>query len=220
MDEWEPIPLSRLSHAAYCLRRAALLTNEQTWTESADTAKGRLEHRRVHEARIERRGEDIFLYETDVYSEKLGLRGKCDLLEAHADPEGCRIPEITFPVRLYPVEFKHGRRREEEEYNIQLCAQAMCLEEMFQTSIPEGAIYYISSHRRQAVALTKELRQQVLRTIEQVEDIRRNFRIPAASYSAKCDRCSLKEDCMPRAEGSAREYCRRLAREAREVIAP
>lgn len=141
MDDWEPLPISRLSHAAYCPRRAALLTNEQLWRENADTAKGRSEHTRVHSARIERRGDQIKLYEMDVQSASLGLSGKCDCVEATADPGGCYIQRVEFPVKLYPVEFKHGKLREEEEYEIQLCAQAMCLEEMYSTSIPEGAIF-------------------------------------------------------------------------------
>lgn len=220
MDEWEPIPISRLSHAAYCPRRAALLMNEQLWVESADTAKGRMEHRRAHSARVERRGENVLLYETDVYSDALGIRGKCDCVEAHAAPDGCRLPEIDFPVRLYPVEYKHGKLRDEAEYNIQLCAQAMCLEEMFHTGIPEGAIYYISSHRRQPVALTAELRERVRAVIAQVDELRRSFSVPPAVYSARCAKCSLRDACMPQAKTSAQEYCRRLAREAREVDAP
>ena len=141
MDDWDPIPLSRLSHAGFCLRRAALLTNEQVWSESADTAKGRSEHERVHTQRIERRGDSAKLYEFPVYSHTLGVAGKCDCIEAEADIRGCRIPALDFPVRLYPVEYKHGKLRAEQEYEIQLCAQAMCLEEMFQTHITEGTIY-------------------------------------------------------------------------------
>lgn len=218
MDDWEPIPISRLSHAAYCLRRAALLTNEQLWIENADTAKGRLEHKRVHNTRIECRGEELLLYETDVFSNELGIIGKCDCIEARADPDGCLLPEIDFPVRLYPIEYKHGKLRKEDEYEIQLCAQAMCLEEMFHTSIPEGAIYFISSHRRQPVALTTELRERVRTIIAQVDEIRKNFLLPPASYSAKCVRCSLGENCMPQLKTSSQEYCRRLAREAQEVV--
>ena len=161
MDEWEPIPLSRLSHAGFCLRRAALLTNEQVWAESADTAKGRSEHERVHTQRIERRGDSAKLYEFPVFSKAMGVSGKCDCIEAEASAQGCMIPALDFPVRLYPVEYKHGKLRAEQEYEVQLCAQAMCLEEMFQTQIPEGAIYYITSHRRYPVSFTAELRSLV-----------------------------------------------------------
>ncbi len=104
MDDWDPIPISRLSHAGYCLRRAALLTNEQLWAESAETAKGRAEHLSAHRARIERRGTELRLFETSVRSDTLNISGKCDCIEAVADEAGCLIPGISFPVRLYPVE--------------------------------------------------------------------------------------------------------------------
>ena len=217
MNDWDPIPISRLSHAAYCLRRAALLTNDQLWAESADTAKGRIEHNRVHTARVERRGHDVQLFDTDVFSTALGISGKCDCIEAHFDPDGCLIPGIEFPVRLYPVEYKHGKIRDEEEYEIQLCAQALCLEEMFHTTIPEGSIYFISSHRRHPVALSEQLRERVRETIRQMEEVRRSFRRPPALFSKKCERCSLQDSCMPRVETSADEYCRRLADEAGRV---
>ena len=136
MDDWDPIPLSRLSHAGFCLRRAALLTNELLWAENADTAKGRAEHEKVHTQRIERRGDTAKLYEFPVFSKALGISGKCDCIEVEAYEHGCTIPAVDFPVVLFPIEYKHGKLREEEEYEIQLCAQAMCLEEMFQTRIP------------------------------------------------------------------------------------
>lgn len=84
MDDWDPIPLSHLSQAGYCLRRAALLANERVWLESADTAKGRFEHERVHTQRIERRGDFAKLYEFPVFSKRLGIAGKCDCIEATA----------------------------------------------------------------------------------------------------------------------------------------
>lgn len=217
MDDWEPIPLSRLSHAGYCLRRAALLTNEQLWQENAETAKGREEHKRVHTSRVERRGDFLSLYEYDVCSKALNVIGKCDCIEAQKDETGCRIPAADFPVRLYPVEYKHGKVREEEEYEIQLCAQAMCLEEMYDTVIREGAIFYISSHRRKAVEFTTELREKVCDIVEKIESFRRSFSIPPALPGPKCKRCSLRELCLPEAKRSAAEYCKKLERDAMEV---
>lgn len=217
MDEWDPIPLSRLAQAGYCLRRAALLTNEQLWVENADTAKGRLEHMHVHSERLERRGREIKLYEHTVFSRRLNISGKCDCVEGTADECGCSIPDVPFPVRLFPVEFKHGKVRDEEEYNLQLCAQAMCLEEMYHTSIPEGAVFYISAHRRHGVVFDEVLRARVIETVEQVDAMRRNFTIPAAEAGAKCKRCSLKELCLPDLPRSAAAYCDRLVREAMEV---
>ena len=218
MDDWEPIPLSRLSHAGFCLRRTALLTNEQVWSENADTAKGRSEHERVHTQRIERRGDSAKLYEVPVYSHTLGVAGKCDCIEAESDAHGCRIPALEFPVRLYPVEYKHGKLRVEQEYEIQLCAQAMCLEEMFQTRIPEGAIYYITSHRRYSVPLTEELRKLVKQTIREIEVVRRSCSIPPAEPGAKCRACSLREHCQPGVQSSALDYCMQLRKEALKEV--
>ena len=217
MDEWDAIPLSRLSQAGFCLRRAALMTNEQLWVENADTAKGRAEHERVHTQRVERRGNSAKLYEFPVFSHSLGIAGKCDCIEAEADSGGCSIPALDFPVKLYPVEYKHGKLREELEYEIQLCAQAMCLEEMFHTRIPEGAIYYITSHRRYAVSFTVELRDLVKETIEKIEIFRRSFSIPAAEYGPKCKQCSLREHCLPSIQRSATGYCTQLRSEAMEA---
>ena len=214
MDEWEAIPISRLSHAGYCLRRAALLTNEQLWAESADTAKGRREHERVHDERIEKRGDELKLYEYTVFSDTLGISGKCDCIEAIRDETGCRIPAADFPVKLYPVEFKHGRIRAEEEYEIQLCAQAMCLEEMYHTSIPEGALFYTSSHRRQSVVLNDDLRRKVVDTVRAVDQIRREFRVLLAVPGAKCTKCSIRDLCMPDISGSAEGYCDKMRKEA------
>ena len=216
VDDWDPIPLSRLSHAGFCLRRAALLTNEQIWAESADTAKGRAEHERVHTQRIERRGDSAKLYEFPVFSEILGVAGKCDCIEAEAAPDGCRIPALCFPARLYPIEYKHGKLRAEREYEIQLCAQAMCLEEMFQTEIPEGAIYYITSHRRYVVPFTAELRALVRETIRKIDAFRRSFSVPPAELGAKCKACSLREHCLPDVQRSAADSCMQLRKEAME----
>lgn len=217
MNEWDPIPLSRLAHTGYCLRRAALLTNEQIWKENTDTAKGREKHSRVHTNRIERRGDILSLYEYDVFSDVLNVAGKCDCIEATWDASGCRIPAADFPVKLYPVEYKSGKLREEVEYELQLCAQAMCLEEMYSTTISEGAIFYIASHRRQPVIFTRELREKVEETVAQLETIRRSFSVPAAQPGTKCNRCSLRELCLPDLPASARNYCSKLEKEAMEV---
>ena len=216
-DDSDDLLLSQLTHAGYCLRRAALVMNEQLWAESADTAKGRLEHDRVHNRRIERRGSNVKLYGYDVFSESMGLRGKCDCIEAEEDITGCRIPAVEFPVRLYPVEFKHGAIRNEEEYELQLCAQAMCLEGMYSTQIPEGAIFYTSSHRRVPVQLTESMRQKVRLLIQRLRHIYDDFELPTAEYGPKCRKCSLREKCLPKIRRSASEYCRQIETEAEGV---
>ena len=198
MDEEEYLPLSWLSQATYCLRRAALLLNERLWMENADTAKGRDEHRRAHERRIERRGDQIKLFEYDVYSEQLRIWGKCDCVEAQRCEPGCRIPAADFPVCLYPVEYKHGSVREEPEYNIQLCAQAMCLESMLCCDIPEGALYYGEIRRRERVSFTPELRAGVRELLAEMHELYRRGYTPKVKPTKSCNACSLKELCLPK----------------------
>lgn len=209
--------LSQLTQAGYCLRRAALIMNEQLWQESADTAKGRFEHDRVHDQRTEKRADRISLYEQDVYSDELKIMGKCDLLEANKDEKGTLLPLAPFPVTLYPVEFKHGNVREEEEYKIQLCAQAMCLEEMFQTHIPEGALFFTSSHRRLPVSLDETLRNRTKEIIASVRKIKEDFILPPPEYGPKCQKCSVKDACSPKTKRSAASYCQKLCQEAKEM---
>ena len=210
MDDREYLPLSWLSQANYCLRRAALLLNERVWEENAETAKGRAEHKNVHTHQLK-------LYEYTVFSDTLGLVGKCDCIEAVRSGNGCMIPAARFPVQLYPIEYKHGSVREELSYQIQLCAQAMCLEEMFHTDISSGALFFISAHRRLEVLFTDELRATVEKTAEELRSIRDSFHIPPTEYERKCKKCSLKEYCMPKVKTSAQRYCEILAREAKEV---
>lgn len=218
MDDPEYLPLSWLSQMCYCPRRAGLLLNERLWEESSDTAKGRAEHERVHTQRTEKRGDCIKLYEFTVYSDLLELLGKCDCIEAVRSENGCYIPAADFPVKLYPIEYKHGIIRDEEEYKIQLCAQAMCLEEMFDTSIPVGALFFISSHRRLEVVLDDGLRKRTRELADELHNIRTQLYTPAAKYTAKCRKCSLFELCMPKVKSSAKNYCTILRNEANGEI--
>ena len=214
MDDAEYLPLSWLSQICYCPRRAGLLLNERLWSESSDTAKGRAEHERVHTQRVERRGDLIKLYECTVCSDSMQIIGKCDCIEATRDASGCHIPGIEFPVQLYPIEYKHGTVRDEEEYKIQLCAQALCLEEMFGACIREGALFFISSHRRLTIPLDDSLRIQTRALAGALHRIRKDLSVPGAVYSSKCTRCSLQELCMPKVKPSAKSYCEHLRKEA------
>lgn len=126
------------------------------------------------------------------------------------------IPAADFPVKLYPVEYKHGKVRDEQEYEIQLCAQAICLEEMYHTHIERGAVFFISSHRRHEVVFTEKLRQAVTDTAQKLHDVRNRLSVPAAEYSKKCLKCSLKDYCMPKVKHSAKRYCNVLYSEAKE----
>ena len=217
MDDREYLPLSWLSQAEYCLRRAALLLNERIWVENEETAKGRFEHSRVHDRRIEHRGDSLKLYEHTVFSKLLGIWGKCDCIEAKRCDQGCRIKAAEFPVELYPIEYKHGSVREERSYLLQLCAQAMCLEEMFQTKISAGALFFISAHRRLDVRFDDQLRADVTARAAELRKLWDEQSIPPAEYGPKCKKCSIQTYCMPKTRSSAEEYCKKLAKEAMEV---
>lgn len=218
ISDKEYLQIHLISEAGYCMRRAALIMNEQVWFDSVDTVKGTIEHGNVHDRHIERRQNQVKLYEYDVVSEKLSVTGKCDCVEAiRNDSDGCIIPAADFAVELFPVEFKHGKVRDETEYNLQLAAQAVCLEEMYNTHISSGDIFYITTHKRFTVDINQELRNKLFSVIEQLQEIRQDFTIPPAVYSKKCLRCSLKEYCMPKAKSSAAQYCNNVKKEACEL---
>lgn len=206
----ELVPLSWLSQYGYCPRRCGLLAIEQQWSENEETVSGSFQHQRVHNSRTEHHGRDLFLYEIDVYSYDLGVNGKCDCIEAHYDDSGVYLPYGDGRYTLYPIEYKHGVVRQEVEYQIQLCAQAMCLEEQFGCTIPIGAIFYIDSHRRDEVILDEKLRQNTLNTAEKVLEMVDNQTVPMGHYSPKCKKCSLYEICQPKLKHKAASYCAML----------
>ena len=213
MDDCESIPLSYLSQYYFCQRRAALLLLEQIWNENIYTAEGSAEHEKVHTSRVESHGNILKIYEMNVSSEKLNLAGKCDCIEAEQDKKGIILPFVNDRYTLYPIEYKHGVVRDEREYNVQLCAQAMCLEETFGCKITEGAVFYINSHRRVAVALSDNLREMVFDGARELKNILENKSIPRAEYLPKCRKCSLVDYCMPRTKISSSGYIKKLRSE-------
>lgn len=216
MEMDETLPLSYLSQYGYCPRRAGLLLLDQVWAESADTAKGRAEHERVHTQRVEKRGDFVKLYEYPVISPRLGLSGLCDCIEAHKSDCGVPLPGLEGSWVLFPIEYKHGVVRNEREYELQLCAQAICLEEQYRASIPKGSLFYMDAHRRLTVSLDSALRSETERTAAELMKMLQSKKVPVPNPSAKCRKCSLLEICMPKAPRSAVSYCRSLEKEFAE----
>lgn len=182
----DAVPLSALQHYSYCPRQCALIHQEQTFTENVFTVRGRLVHERVDEAAS--RQEDGVMIHTAVplWSDRLGLIGKADVVEVRAD----RSP--------YPVEYKHGPRRKREHDDIQVAAQALCLEEMTGRPVPEGAVFHHTSRRRRPVPITPELRVRVEELATKVHELFRSGCMPPpADNPAICRDCSLKEACQP-----------------------
>lgn len=213
-ESGELFPLSWLSQYGYCKRRCSLLALEQIWQENEYTAAGRMQHKRVHTGRTEQRGDVIHIFEMPVFSRRLGVSGFCDCVEAHPSLSGVSIPYGEGKYTFYPVEYKHGVVRDEEEYHLQLCAQAICLEERFGVQIPAGAIFFIDAHRRDEVLLSQELREQTWQTAKEIADMVESQKLVPAVYSAKCKKCSLREACQPKIRHSAQSYSEGLWDEA------
>lgn len=188
------LPLSALQHFIYCPRQCALIHLEQQWTENRFTAEGRAQHDRVDRPEHETRDGVRYEYAVLLRSLKLGLIGKADVVEFH---EG----------RVYPVEHKRGRPKPTHCDWVQLCAQALCLEEMLGVEIAEGAVFYGLPRRRQAVEFTPELRAETEQTASRLHALMASGTTPAAEYDKKkCDACSLKEACLPKKHRDVASY--------------
>jgi CRISPR-associated exonuclease Cas4 len=183
----DPIPISALQHWAYCPRQCGLIHLEQSFEDNIHTARGQAVHHLVDEPGYEMKAGVKVERSLPLWSDRLNLIGKADLVEFH--PDGT----------VFPVEFKHGRKRQKVHDDIQLAAQAMCLEEMLGRPVPRGAIYHASSHRRREVAITPELRLLVEKTADAIRAMLASGRLPAPANDARCRECSLKEICQPEA---------------------
>lgn len=184
------LPLSALQHFMFCARQCALIHLEQAWSENRLTAEGRLMHEHVHEAGDESRGEARIVRGLRLRSLRLGLTGMADVVEFHHDaPTGARRP--------FPVEYKRGKPKPDPCDEVQLCAQALCLEEMLHVSIPEGALFYGKTRRRTGVRFTSRLRALVETTAARLHGLIDAGITPPPVLEAKCLNCSLHDLCLP-----------------------
>lgn len=200
----EKFPLSLLNDFLYCRRRAALKLVEGWRSANEHTSRGDIVHEHADLPGYEVAKGVTLLRALPVWSERLGLIGKCDIVERHADGT------------LLPVEFKVGKRRQWENDDAQVCAQALCLEEMFGVTIPQGAIYHADSKRRRVVEFSESLRETTLHAIGELQELsnaQADRPLPVAVYKDACEGCSLFEICLPRAtsgEGRADRLSRQL----------
>lgn len=191
------IPLSYLSQYYYCPRRAALLLIERLWSENIYTAAGTIIHQRVHEARQEKRSDLVRLTSLPLRSLKMGLLGVADSVEFYADRSGFKVRGLKGRWEIVPVEYKHGRVRDELEYEVQLAGQAFCLEEMLKVMVRRGFIYYAGDRRRKEVLITPKLRQLVQEGAAALHAMLITGKTPPIVASSKCRKCSLGDDCFP-----------------------
>jgi len=190
--------LSALQHYLFCPRQCALIHIEQTWTENIFTAQGRLMHNKVHETKYEKRNNIITARGLRLFSTELGISGQADVVEFHKSDKGCALPGFSGKWTVFPVEYKRGKPKQNKSDEVQLCAQAVCLEEMLDVDISEGAIFYGKNRRRLSVVFGSELRSLTKKTAENIHEMFAAGRTPKAEYSKKCDSCSLKDICMPK----------------------
>ena len=226
-SEPDCLPLSALQHLAFCTRQCALIHIDQTWEENRFTAEGRVLHERTHEHGSEMRDGVRIVRSLRLRSLELGLIGIADVVEFHpatdAGSEGVVLPGRRGQWRPFPVEYKRGRPKSHDADRIQLCAQAICLEEMLDARIPEGALFYGQSRRRKAVAFDQALRQATHDAAERLHALVGSARLPPPEHGPKCKTCSLHESCMPEAVGGgnrARAYVANLFRDSLQEDTP
>lgn len=188
LDDVHVIAISALQHVAFCPRQFALIHVEQAWEENFFTAHGQVLHERVDGGAPEQRGNTRYERSVAVYSQQLGLSGKLDLLEIEGKAD----------KRYFPVEYKRGKPKTEDWDRIQLCAQALCLEEMRGVTIDEGALWYWQERKRERVELDAGLRALTMQAIADARDIlTRGITPPPTQHKSRCKACSLVEVCMP-----------------------
>ncbi|MCK9283444.1 MAG: CRISPR-associated protein Cas4 [Rhodocyclaceae bacterium] len=183
----EPIPISALEHWSYCPRQCCLIHAEQAFAENVHTLRGQAVHSRTDEPGVETRPGLRVARAIPLWCDRLGLVGKSDVVEFLADGTP------------YPVEYKHGKKRQKQHDDIQLAAQALCLEEMEGRPVPYGAIYHASSRRRREVAISAELRQAVETAIAEIRAALAAPRLPPPVNDERCSECSLIDLCQPAA---------------------
>lgn len=193
------LQISGLQHFQFCRRQWALIHLEQQWTENLHTVEGELFHQRAHDAsQRERRGELLITRDMRVFSATLGVSGSCDVVEFSRSDTGISLSGLQGKYQPYPIEYKRGSPRTDNANHLQLCAQAMCLEEMLCCEIPEGALYYGEIRRREKVIFTEDLRQEVKSALEEMRQLYQRGYTPKVRPSKSCNVCSLKDLCLPK----------------------
>ena len=209
------LPLSGLQHLLFCERQWALIHIEQQWEENRLTQEGRVLHERVHESGTEARPGTVVARGLRARSLRLGLAGETDVVEfQRAEAGGAGAIELEGRKGWwtpFPVEYKRGRPKADAWDEVQLCAQALCLEETFGVTIPAGALFYGTNRRRTPVAFDAALREQTEGLARRMHELYAAGTTPQAVYAKKCERCSLIERCMPKMSTRRRDVARYMA---------
>lgn len=197
--EDEYLMLSGIQHFCFCRRQWALIHIEQQWAENYHTIAGNLMHDRAHDEKlVEKRGDKLTVRGMRIASPRLGISGQCDVAEFLKTTDGIALQNYEGRWSVYPVEYKKGAGKDGPEDRLQLCAQAMCLEEMLVTEIPKGYLFYGKTRHREEVCFTEKLRDEVGQITEEMHQLFARGCTPKTKYSAKCKACSLADICLPK----------------------
>lgn len=199
-NESDYLLLSGIQHFAFCRRQWALIHVEGLWAENYRTADGQVLHRNAHDPEyVESRGDRLITRAIRVYSATLGVSGECDVVEYRRGEDGIPLPGREGLWQPFPIEYKRGKPGQHTQADeLQLCAQALCLEEMLCCPIPEGALYYGQTRRREPIVFTAELRQRTRDALEEMHALLRRGYTPRVRPTKSCNACSLKELCLPK----------------------
>lgn len=197
-DEEDFLQLSGIQHFSFCRRQWALIHIEQQWQENIKTVEGNIVHERCHDdGFIEKRGELLVTRGLRVFSRELGVTGQCDVVEFKQDVTGCCLQGYDGCWLPYPIEYKRGKSKLINADRLQLCGQAMCLEQMLRVDIAQGALYYNETHRRERVEFTPELRNEVKDMLAEMHMYYQKAYTPKVKPKSGCNSCSLQEICLP-----------------------
>lgn len=193
------LQLSGLQHFAFCRRQWALIHIEKQWAENYRTVDGAIMHQNAHDKGFfESRGDVLITRGMNIHSAALGVSGECDVVEFHRTPNGISLNGREGLWQPYPVEYKRGAPGAGHEGDgMQLCGQAMCLEEMLCCDIAEGALYYGETRHRTVVPFSDALRQTVRDSLAEMHQLFQRGHTPKVKPSKSCGACSLKEICLP-----------------------
>lgn len=215
-DEEDFLQLSGIQHFLYCRRQWALIHIENQWAENERTMDGNFFHKNAHNGlQRERRGNLLIVRSMYIHSRELGISGQCDIVEFHQAEQGVSLNDTDGLWIPYPIEYKRGHKKPDIYDEAQVCAQALCLEEMYLCNIPEGAVFYGEDRRRQRVEFSEELRGKIIETVHLMHELQKKGLTPKAHRKKGCDSCSLKDLCMPELEEAAPvdAYLKALVRE-------
>lgn len=201
-DEAEYLMISGIQHFVFCRRQWALIHIEQRWKENFLTKEGMYLHERVDDPSLrEKRKDLISIRSLRVVSHELGIQGVCDLVEFRQSDDGVFIPKWDANYSLFPLEYKRGKPKKGLEDELQLLAQAKCLEEMLATEISQGAIYYHETRRREYIQFTEDMNSSLISIVDEMHNYMDRRYTPKVRKRAQCRRCSLSEYCLPELDG-------------------